>query len=272
MIIQYVSDVHLEMRKDKYVLSLEPIPKQYDGQLNIMILAGDIGNPFKLNYNKFLGSCSLRFDQTFVITGNHEYYATNKKKKDKCYSMEETDAKVDELCKSYANVTFLTVDKPAFVKDVKFVGCTLWTETDSTAEMIMNDYQRIYTCDPSSQCGEKRLINHHDIYYNYHLPMKHYLTEEITNSKCENIVVATHHGPSHKMLSNSHTIDERTNKYYATDFEYLFKSPVKLWVSGHTHYSKDIEINGIRSVSNCFGYPTQLPKHTLYNKNSHFVI
>lgn len=44
---------------------------------------------------------------------------------------------------------------------------------------------------------------------------------------------------------------------FATPLERLLCPPVKCWASGHVHSNVDIEINGIRSVSNCRGYPAE---------------
>ena len=82
-------------------------------------------------------------------------------------------------------------------------------------------------------------------------------------------VVVTHHSPSYKMLNN---LDCLTNSLYASNYDYLFKNPVKAWVSGHTHSSKNILINDIPSVSNCYGYPGQNIKETKYDYDCKIVV
>jgi len=69
--IQYLSDIHLEFfRYDEIrflVRKIKPIHP-------ILILSGDIGNPFEKGYRFFMKEMSLRFEKIFLIAGNHEYY------------------------------------------------------------------------------------------------------------------------------------------------------------------------------------------------------
>lgn len=92
-----------------------------------------------------------------------------------------------------------------------------------------------------------------------------YIIETLKNPNAPKTIVVTHHAPSYKMLDKK---NKTLNSYYATDLEHLFKPPLVAWFSGHTHVSKEITIglNNIVSISNCFGYPTQMPKETGYSQ------
>jgi predicted phosphohydrolase len=75
MKLRYLSDLHLEFIKpNKLKHFINKIPH---GKDEICILAGDIGNPYKSNYDTFMKFMSENFKKTFIIAGNHEYY--NKK-------------------------------------------------------------------------------------------------------------------------------------------------------------------------------------------------
>jgi predicted MPP superfamily phosphohydrolase len=78
MKIRYLSDLHLEFIKenkiDKFIQNI-PSGSHTD---EICIIAGDIGNPYKSNYNTFMEFLTNNFKKSFVITGNHEYYNKNK--------------------------------------------------------------------------------------------------------------------------------------------------------------------------------------------------
>lgn len=290
MNVQYISDTHLELRRDKFNLEIEKFHQE--GVPTIMVLAGDIGNPFHYNYNKFIGCCSDNFDFTFVICGNHEYYSGKNKKR----TMQETNTKVNDVCARYRNVSFLDMNNQVIINGVKFIGCTLWTETDMFAESVMNDYNNIYIDDDQSSSSlpcnvvktydssgrlvkkhylngvashhdNKRLLRAQDVHHDLHTPMREYLRDQIRDcNDCNGVVVVTHHAPSLKML------DDPTKRYYATDLEHLFQPPVKLWISGHTHSSKSIQINDIPCVSNCFGYPNQTSEYTGYNSRIYTTI
>ena len=72
MKLQYISDIHLELRKG--IPTIEPIEmgKTY------LALCGDIGNPFLPSYKKFLDIHSKLFVHILIVSGNHEYYSSQK--------------------------------------------------------------------------------------------------------------------------------------------------------------------------------------------------
>lgn len=298
MRIYYISDIHLELRKKipKQIIKNFKMVKQTfkENEKNVIVLAGDIGNSFDDNYRKFLKKCRKYFDQVFVIHGNHEYYNNSGKNRDN-KTMEEFEIQTQKVCDE-ENCNFL--NKCTFLyEDVLFVGCTLWTKVDENAQVKLNDYRYIYTALPeiSSACAfsdacvgkdemEKvRKINHYDIYYE-HLSdlsfiediLKLYglkigddsLKEKERKSGIKGVVVVTHHAPSYKMSCRSDIL----SKYYVNDLDYLFNFPLLGWISGHTHCSAQLKINGIPCVSNCYGYQTQTEVETNFKYGAHITI
>jgi len=73
------------------------------------------------------------------------------------------------------------------------------------------------------------------------------------NRKYDHIIILTHHAPSFSMLDKS----DLYSMCYGTNCEHMMKSPVKYWISGHTHTSKTVVINDVVCLSNCMGYPNQ---------------
>ena len=69
-------------------------------------------------------------------------------------------------------------------------------------------------------------------------------------------VVITHHSPS---LANGHPKFVRSSLQpsFHSNLEALFQPPVRLWISGHTHYSSRTQVNNIPLVSNQRGYPRE---------------
>ena len=133
----------------------------------------------------------------------------------------------------------------------------------------------------------RKLISYTDV-LSMHTEMLDYLTqainydfsnmelnEDFDPNKIEKIIVLTHHAPSFKMLDQTVSTENpvfdsedsddwdkpvyipNVDNCYATDCEFLFRSPVICWISGHTHECKEEKIKGISCVSNCFGYPGQ---------------
>jgi predicted MPP superfamily phosphohydrolase len=305
--VYWASDIHLELRIKPPKKILEAIIGR-DEELSpesaanrILCLAGDIGNPFKALYKIFLTVCKQRFAHVFVVSGNHEYYSA----KDR-HTMDEVDAKIDDVC-AEVGAHFLTGGDGTghsvtlfHNRPIKFVGCTLWTEADSRAETIMRDYQYIYCKEGAVTyngldifADSVRRITSYDVLA-IHRDQKEYLAREIEKSRHDGIttVVVTHHAPTLKMLrpvirfdydsdENEHAAETSdlaaekiygiSARYYATALDDMISPPVVLWVSGHTHDSKTVMVNGVQCSSNCYGYPTQTAAETGFSSQV-FVI
>src|ERR1700747_501398 len=78
------SDLHIDYNSNKLVpiyLSFFQNLKLDDNYINILLLTGDIANPFYIKYDDFMSKCSNTFTQVFYIAGNHEYYIHNNDRK-----------------------------------------------------------------------------------------------------------------------------------------------------------------------------------------------
>lgn len=256
MKLYFVSDVHLELRKPKFVMKPMIDPQIDTDSKNILALCGDIGNPFSEVYEQFVGLHAKLFHHIFIVSGNHEYYSHKKH-----MSISETDSRIRDIQNKFTNVTFL--QKNSFeIDNFVFLGCTLWSNVDQCAETCMSDYLKIYTYD---MFNDKRLINYMDI-LQLHGDMLEWLEETIAQtSKDKKVIVLTHHAPSFEMTDN-----DNYKNYYATDCEYLCDNQVIVWLSGHTHKSKDIKIKNTICASNCLGYPNE--KGTFYIQNKHISL
>jgi predicted phosphohydrolase len=264
--LYFVSDTHHELMKEKASRELNIVPTASSSNVkNYLALCGDIGNPFNANYVEFIQRHSERFERVFIVAGNHEYYSNQKQR-----TMIETDAKITEVASQFPNVTFL--QQSSFqVEDTLFMGCTLWTAVDEQSEGSMNDYNRIYV-DSDAEAAKfiyyntnpiigktkkkyvragRKLLKYRDI-LQLHEEMKEWLDQTINTPVIQKMIVLTHHAPSAKMLKLG-----VANNCYASECDDLFKPPVVCWISGHTHECISVEINGIPSMSNCFGYPGQ---------------
>ena len=70
-LLKFISDLHLERRKDIITFSKNHYNKS-------LILPGDIGSPLKQNYWDFMDYVSDNFEKVYFTTGNHEYWNNNK--------------------------------------------------------------------------------------------------------------------------------------------------------------------------------------------------
>lgn len=119
--IQYISDIHLEFRYN--------LPK-IKVLADILVLAGDIGDPRSKIYKWFLSDVSSKFKKVFLICGNHEYYGSD---------IESTNQFIRGLLVVWPNITFLDNDYEDYC-GYRFIGSVLWDqETTATS----NDYKCI---------------------------------------------------------------------------------------------------------------------------------
>jgi predicted MPP superfamily phosphohydrolase len=255
--LQYVSDIHLEFRVSQPVPIIQPI----EPGNTYLALCGDIGNPYLSNYQEFLDIHSKLFEHILLVAGNHEYYNLDNNQN----TIIQVDNYISNIVKNYDNVTYLNKNK-FIIGKTKFIGCTLWTDVakiQTVAEMAMNDYRSIFV---ESNCAYERLTETHKIIKPYksllssdnvigmHRQMKKWLSQEINSSdNTTDIIVLSHHAPTFKMLPK---IDIYSD-CYASNCENIIKSPVKFWLSGHTHACMKYDMNGIIFLSNCMGYPYQ---------------
>lgn len=260
MKIQIVSDIHLEFY-DTYKKS----PAKYiQPNAPIIALLGDIGYPSSSLYKNLIKELSEKFEHVIVITGNHEYYTT-KRKKD---TVAKINNKIKKISAGYNNVYFLN-KQSVIINGYKFLGATLWAdiseEEKQDAEYYYNDYSRIFTTGPRNITAKdtKR----------WHKTTVDWLKQELQ----ENVptVVLTHHAPSSRKIVHSPEYrDEPLRSVDATDLEHIMSDNLLFWGYGHTHYPADfLAMNSkTRIASNPFCYPDETNKEKLSKAGSKYFI
>lgn len=244
MLIQIASDIHLDYRPS---YKLEKLG-------DILILAGDIGQPFKANYIEFLKSLS-EWKSVLLISGNHEYYSAG-------HTKNQIDEKISELCSSLPNVVYL--NKGVYQLDnYVFLGTTLWTDIQNKPQVqtIMSDYSRIRV-----KKGQKKVkINPNDT-MEWHRQELAWLLEQLEQYQEKQVLVITHHAPSYKSCQIYHTLKKEKNDSlpcvddaYATSLEWICDRYTNLlfWFHGHVHQPLHYQLNQCQVICNPIGYPGQ---------------
>ena len=238
MLIRYLSDVHLEYRKpaDGF-LDLPALPTDSN---SVLILAGDIGSGVAVV--DWLKELSPRFRQVLYITGNHDYWDSDKA---------ELDEKLRELCDEIPNVEFLN-NSNFVLDDVEFIGGTLWADFDQQnnqtiahAHEIIPDFRRIKV--------DEGFITP-NIMIHEHNACREYIFKALKTSDCPKKVVITHYLPSFRSI-DPRFADSPLNGYFASSLDKLIEShDPQVWIHGHTHASCDYKIGSTRVLCNPFGY------------------
>jgi predicted phosphodiesterase len=241
MKIQYISDIHSEFYKKSYEIK---IPKLAD----ILVLLGDIGKPRTEQYRRLIDAVSDIFDHVIVISGNHEYYHGRE-------SFEKTRSYMHHFFEKYENVYFLD-NESITIDGVLFIGSTLWTnipkEKDFLFEEQMNDYKSIST----KQINAPRMYKiRPEFTRTLHSIAYKYIEHQLKNNSAPTIIL-THHIPINtKDFIPCAYKNNQLNAGYFSDCRKLIKSPVVAWMFGHCHTPITYDFDGIKLLSNPYGYP-----------------
>lgn len=249
MLLQYVSDIHLEFhdKQDRGLIEPSMFVKPVAPYL---VLAGDIGIPELKSYKAFLSWCSSKWKEVFLVAGNHEFYNVRCPVKSDMGTKKE---QIRRLCEPYPNVHFLDCSSYYIPEaNLRILGCTLWSDVPECiyekAITYMNDARQIqYLKDvPFTPWAQSE----------QHAKQKQWLNQEIhkcelTNERC---LVVTHYLPSFVLIHEKYK-GSPLNGCFASDCDDLFRPPVVGWICGHTHTGMKVLIHGIPCCINPHGYP-----------------
>lgn len=244
MKFQFASDIHLEvleLAKDFHPEDDETFRFIIEPQAPILILAGDITSLHAKCTVPFLKWCSQKFEHTFWIMGNHEYYTQITISKDSILE------NYRRLCPDNVHI----LDNETYtLENVLFVGTTLWSnipeEDDLEIQHRINDYRMIYT-------KEGRRISPAEVRAEFKKNMQ-FLEDTIATNPEKQIVIISHHAPLKKDTSFVKYEGDITNGAYATHIDLPNDSNVRYWIYGHTHHNAQIQKGNYKVVSNQFGY------------------
>lgn len=258
MRVQYASDLHLEFGWFKGSGSIASVLRPV---APVLVLAGDIGNSRKALYGDFLKACAPLWEHIVVIAGNHEFY--NKRTAAdwaKGWGTPDSVAERLEMCRVAAvaagkNVHFL--DRGSIdIGGVRFLGCTLWSDTTGAEELIesrMTDCRVI--------CPDKSVpvaATAEDLKV-WHTRDRDWLAAELDACRAEGrgAVVVSHHLPSFDLIA-SRWVGNPLNAGFASALDDLIAEPVRAWICGHSHTAGIVHKGAgrrIPCVLNPRGYP-----------------
>lgn len=234
--IQFMSDLHLEAGR-RYLTFDFPATAPY------LLVAGDVGS--FADYDKYLAFIKQqtdRFDRVLLVLGNHEFHGL---------SYNDTLARARQLEGEACLGGRLHIlhrrrfDLPG--SDISVLGCTLWSAVPDDAraavEARVKDFQRIagWSVDQHNQAHEEDVK---------------WLEEEVRKAAAEGkeVIVATHHAPCLEGTSEPRYAGSPWGSAFATDLlqreAELWEGRVGVWVFGHTHFSTEVVVGGVRVLSN----------------------
>ncbi|MGI9301847.1 MAG: metallophosphoesterase [Gammaproteobacteria bacterium] len=226
MRIQIVSDLHLEFG---------PIALDVR-DTDVLIAAGDVG----------LGSEGLEWLQrlpcpVIYVAGNHEYWG---------HDAPALSAALASLAEE-SNVRFLE-NNSVVVGDVRFLGCTLWTDYNSRDSAVMSEMLAMMNDFRHIRFGGR--MGRPEDFAAQHDESRRWLSEELGSPFDGKTVVVTHHAPLAQSWYKGGEADIARFAYCNELSRLMAGHDIDLWVHGHVHEVQDYVSHGVRVVCNPRGY------------------
>ncbi|MGX1742481.1 metallophosphoesterase [Bosea sp. NPDC055353] len=239
-----ISDLHLEFGPFEFPA---PMP-----EFDVAVFAGDIGQPI-VGALRWMATRRetgpLRGRPIVYVAGNHEFYKSEMKA-----NLAEASRLADETG------IHLLHRQAILVEEVRFVGCTLWT-----------DYRLLGTPKPSmvvagQELNDHRLIRyreesgHYSRFMPWHAAAEHrldvaFIRSELARDHHGPTVVVTHHAPHPRSVQPRHQ-GSALSPAFVSDLSALIEDfQPELWIHGHDHGSHDYRLGRTRIFANQAGYP-----------------
>ena len=230
---------------------------------DVVILAGDIHTRTR---GPAWAATAFRGIPVVMLGGNHEAY------RDSLHANiskhRALASKLGTLPDGTQQVNWLEREswswKSAGGECIRVVGATLWTDfnmfgedqrehVQAIARHGLNDFQSIRILDETSERKTTRIFDPEDAARIHRLSVDS-IRVELAKPFDGITVVATHHAPSLRSVSEQFRNDP-LSAAYASDLEPMIEElRPPLWVHGHMHTSLDYSIGSTRIVCNARGY------------------
>ena len=235
MIIQFASDLHLEFRQNAEYLKANPLKPVGE----ILILAGDIVPFVSMDEHlDFFDYVSDRFQSTWWIPGNHEYYYSD---------IANRSGTFDEQIRD--NIRLL--NNTSMQEDgIRFIFSTLWSKIDVKnlwhTEANIADFQVIRSAGRHFSAGHFNQLYAESV---------EFIKSELPTEKTGKTVVITHHVPTFLNYPERFTGND-LNGAFGTELTDLIENhQPDYWIYGHHHHNTpEFQIGNTRLLTNQLGY------------------
>lgn len=245
-----ISDIHLDSGNYPFKLNLENV--------DIVILAGDIGNKFQaMNFIKPILDKGI---VVIYVLGNHEYYNENTQP----LTIAEIKAGWKERSDKNPNLHVLDNDA-VVVHGIKFIGSTAWTKltpekflkSEVNAELGMSsDFKKIMKTKLMKGYviirGKPITVEHYQELHNQDIA---YIKEEIAKPFNGKKVLITHHPLTKESNNPEYPTDCFNFQLFCSEYDELIaQSDLDYYFHGHVHHSCQYFLGKTMVDCNAYGY------------------
>jgi len=262
--VLYFSDIHIEIREKagrlgwtaEYPLDLGPDLRDHAGQVELLVLAGDIGrmrsrrDVSTLRYAE--QAAQLLGCPVLVVPGNHEYYRAPFEAEREALLA----AKLDGVTVLDRGEARYDVSAGA----LRVLGATLWTDYAALGDAqqgmrdarVIEDHRLITRADGSPFLPEHALAEHR--------LSRVWLAARLAEPHDGPTLVVTHHVPHSAAHHPGFGITPLSPAFHSDCDELIdaaARAGTAAWIFGHHHWSHELELRGLRLVSAQTGYPDE---------------
>lgn len=224
---------------------------------DVLILGGDIlvasylnkshTSPyFSLNceFREFMKRVCNDYENVLMVCGNHEHYHGN---------VDESNDIIKDAFSIHQNFHLLE-NESIQIKDITFIGATLWTNVNNSCPITMS-YPNMsdFSVIRRGEAYNYRKFSPKD-YASLHAKSVSYILNEIKEK--DKVYIATHHAPTYASIDPNYKEDRFGNGFYASDLSNIIldNPQIKYWSHGHVHCNNDYIVGDCRVISNPRGY------------------
>jgi len=235
MVIQYMSDLHLEFRDNLQFIRNNPIVAEAD----ILLLAGDVMPIQQLRQNSaFLDHLSDQFKAVYWVPGNHEYYHA------------KFDRFQTRMKSSVRENVFMVNNAIEIISGVRFVFSTLWTKISDAhifeIQSRLSDFHAIKVDGLPFSPWQYNALHADSLAF-----LKGNLLEPFSGPS----VVVTHHVPTFLNYPPKYKGDVLNEAFAVELHDFIADHGPDCWIFGHHHYNTPpFTIGETQMLTNQLGY------------------
>jgi Predicted phosphoesterases, related to the Icc protein len=240
------------IQSDQHHEIFDPDPVFSLPDADVFVCAGDLTRTIKGGIQWLAENVGPKMPSVYVA-GNHEYY---KESYLECHAEGLAENKLHER-------VHLLENDIKVIGDVRFVGCTLWTDFAVMgqqplavlhAQKAMNDYKYIkYRKLPFEKLQPQHTMMRHSQSVSF-------LQAALSMPFEGKTVVVTHHAPHPWSIHERYRHDLLSAAFCSDLSELIETYQPALWIHGHTHNSFDYSVGETRVVCNPKGYGGENPE------------